>query len=81
MQPLQIAKPSMCLEMLGIVIDNKLMELRISDERLHDIKREVNLWVCKKSCTKRQLLSLIGKLEFICKVVRHGRTFLRRLIE
>ena len=34
----------------------------------------------RKKCTKRQLLSLIGKLSFACKVVPAGRIFLRRLL-
>ena len=38
-------------------------------------------WLNKKSCTKQQLLSLIGKLSFVAKVVRPGRIFLRRLID
>ena len=50
-------------------------------DRLADITAELETWSTKRFCTKRHLLSLIGKLEFLCKVVRHGRTFLRRLIE
>ena len=34
---------------------------------------------CK--CTKQQLLSLIGKLSFACKVVPAGRIFLCRMID
>jgi len=34
-----------------------------------------------KKCTKRELLSLIGKLSFACKVVPAGRIFLRWLID
>ena len=34
----------------------------------------------RKSCTKRELLSLIGQLQHACKVVRYGRAFLRRMI-
>ena len=34
-----------------------------------------------EKCIKRQLLSLIGKLFFACKVVPAGRIFLRRLID
>jgi hypothetical protein len=80
-QPKKLVKPSTCVEMLGIVIDTKLMQLRISKERLSCIKEEIVSWSTKKWCTKRQLLSIIGKLEFISKVVRHGRSFVRRLIE
>lgn len=80
-QPKKVIRPSKCVEMLGIIIDSSSMELRISDERLCIIKEEITSWSHKKSCTKRQLLSLIGKLEFVSKVVRNGRSFLRRLIE
>ena len=38
-------------------------------------------WHSRRKCTKKELLSLIGKLSFICKVVRPGRIFLRRLID
>ena len=37
-------------------------------------------WAQRKACRKRELLSLIGKLSHACKVVRVGRTFLRRMI-
>ena len=37
-------------------------------------------WRSKKSCTKRELLSLIGLLQHACRVVRSGRSFLRRMI-
>ena len=35
----------------------------------------------RRTFTKRELLSLIGKLAFACKVVPPGRLFLRRLID
>jgi hypothetical protein len=43
--------------------------------RLNDLTRQ---W---RSCTKRELLSLIGHLSHACRVVRAGRTFLRRMID
>ena len=38
-------------------------------------------WQHKRKCTKRELLSLMGKLSHACKVITPGRIFLRRLIE
>ena len=35
----------------------------------------------RNKCTKHQLLSLVGKLSFACKVVPAGRIFLRHLID
>ena len=40
----------------------------------------IKAWQGKKSCTKRDLLSLIGHLQHACKVVRYGRSFLRCMI-
>ena len=73
--------PTTCLELLGIIIDSELMQVRISKERLKDCVDELNEWQNRKICTKRQLLSLIGRLMFVSRVVRSGRTFVRRLIE
>ena len=38
-------------------------------------------WRERKASRKRDVLSLIGSLSHACKVVRPGRTFLRRLID
>jgi hypothetical protein len=80
-QPTKTVTPSTCVEVLGIVIDTKLLQLRISGERLSQILIELNSWKNKTSSTKRKLLSIIGKLVFISAVVRCGKTFTRRLIE
>ena len=48
---------------------------------MNEIITELKTWQNCKVCTKRELLSIIGKLSFAARVVRSGRTFLRRLIE
>ena len=45
------------------------------------MKGELAKWRLRKSCTKKELLSLIGQLNHAAKVIRPGRTFLRRLID
>jgi len=57
------------------------MEASITQERRDALLSELNqlYWHCR--CTKRELLSLIGKLSFTCKVIPLGRIFLRRLID
>ena len=77
----KLVGPSTIIEYLGFVIDTNNMQIRISKERLNNIYGELCQWQSRKTCSKRQLLSLIGKLIFISKVVRSGRTFVRRLIE
>ncbi len=69
------------IEFLGIQIDTVQGTLSITQERLSEIVDLLLSWQNKCVCTKRELLSLIGKLAFASRVVRAGRTFLRRLID
>ena len=79
--PSKVVEPTPVLEFLGIVIDSLSMMLCISETRLRDILSQLEKWSGRRKCTKRQLLSIIGKLTFVSKVVRSGRTFVRRMIE
>ncbi len=72
--------PDQIIEFLGIILDGILRQMRISQERLEEILDDLNSFVHRTSCTKRQLLSIIGKLMFCSKVIRNGAMFVRRLI-
>ena len=76
----KIEGPATVLPFLGILLDTTAMELRLPDDKLARLKTTITEWKRKKSCTKRELLSLIGQLQHACKVVRYGRSFLRRMI-
>ncbi len=80
LQPEKCTNPSQVIEFLGIQINTVEQTLSITNERLQEITLLLDQWIGKKRCTKRELLSLIGKLSFVSRVVRAGRTFLRRLI-
>jgi len=73
--------PATCLTFLGIEIDTVALELRLPSDKLYKLRCQLKEWRGRKVCTKRELLSLIGTLSHACKVVRAGRTFLRRLID
>ena len=51
----------------------------MSDQRMEDVLAELYSWSAKYFGTKGELLSLLGKLVFMCRVIRPGRIFLRRL--
>ena len=76
----KIEGPSIQRTFLGIVIDTDSMTAGISPERKEDLLSLMQFLTKKNKCTKHQLLSLVGKLSFACKVVPAGRIFLRRLI-
>ncbi len=81
LQPEKCTNACQEIEFLGIQINTLNSTLSISNERMADIVSELKTWKGRTSCTKRQLLSLVGKLSFSARVIRSGRTFLRRLID
>ena len=57
------------------------MEIRLPDSKLRELQHLINEWQDRKSSTKKELESLVGKLAFATRVVRPGKTFLRRMFE
>lgn len=81
--PLAVDKtvgPAQCLTFLGIEIDSTSLSIRLPSDKFQELSALLRVWVGRKKCTKRELLSLIGSLSFACKCVKPGRMFLRRLI-
>ena len=68
------------LVFLGILIDTTRMETALPDQKLVELLSELQLWFSCKKWWKRELLSLIGKLNFACRIIPAGRIFLRRPI-
>ena len=73
--------PATCLTYLGIEIDTMAGQLRLPHEKLQRLQDQLEEWGDKKVCTRRELESLIGTLNHACKVVRSGRSFLRRMLD
>ena len=73
--------PATSITFLGIVIDTVAEELRLPTEKLVRLRTQLMEWGDKKACTRRELESLIGHFNHACKVVRPGRSFLRRMID
>ena len=80
-KPSKIEGPTTCLTFQGVLIDTSTMTASITDERKQDLLSSLRSLLHHSKCTKRQLLSLIGKLSFACKVIPAGRIFLRRLMD
>lgn len=77
----KVEGPTPLITFLGILIDTVKMELRLPSDKLEALLLLLQQWQHKKKVTKRELLSLIGKLSFAAKVIPAGRIFLRRLID
>ena len=76
----KVAGPSTTMTFLGLEIDTVSQQLFLPPEKLSDLQSELKHWANRKKATKRDLLSISGKLSFAAKAVPAGRLFLRRLI-
>ena len=72
--------PSQELEFVGIVLDSIGMEARLPDDKVNRAREILNSFTQRRSVRLFELQSLIGTLQFACKDVLPGRTFLQRMI-
>ena len=72
--------PTQRLTFLGIEIDTVFRQLCLPESKLCELRELLSDTLLKGSITKRDLQSLVGKLNFAARVVFGGRTFLRRII-
>ena len=79
--PNKIEGPNTRLVGLGILIDTNYMDTSLPDDKLHELISELQSWSARNKCLKKELLSLIGKLNFACRIIPVSRIFLRRLID
>ena len=82
--PLAVTKmvgPSTLVTYLGIQIDSASLTISLPENKLIKLVNLLAAWDAKLTCTKWDLLSLVGSLSFACKVVKPGCTFLRCLID
>ena len=74
-------RPTTRLVFLGILFDTQRGELSLPAEKLQRLEALLRDWGDRKSCSRKELESLIGHLSYACKVVRSGRSFLRRMLD
>ena len=69
------------LEYLGITLDTLQLKALLPKEKLTRINSLLTTFLNRKKCTKRELLSLLGHLNFACRVIPAGRSFISRLLD
>lgn len=72
--------PTTRIEFLGIILDSERMEACLPNDKVTRLKTELERWSNKSSATLQEIQSLIGSLNFACKVIPPGRPFLQRII-
>ena len=77
----KIVPPTTRLEFLGITFDTETMTMEISQDKLEEAKKELDGWLYRTQASRRDLESLIGKLQFHARCVKAGRVFIGRLLQ
>ena len=77
----KLVPPSTKVVCLGVLIDTENATISIPEDKLAQIQVTVSQWLCKRTCTKRQLQSILGLLLYVHKCVRPARVFLNRMLE
>ena len=72
--------PSTVLTCLGVEVNTVDLTLSVTPDRLHEIETLLLQWISRRSATKSELQSLVGKLSFVSKCVRQSRLFLSRIL-
>ena len=73
--------PVQVITYLGLEIDSTELQVRVPKEKLRVLLSMLDDFASKSKLTLRQLQSLTGSLNFVCKAIAPGRAFLRRLID
>lgn len=73
--------PATALEFLGIKLDSVAMVASLPLDKLFRIRDVARAVVSSRTLTKRQMLSLLGHLNFAMRIVPQGRSFISRLLE
>ncbi len=73
--------PSTNMTFIGVRFDTDHLSLEVTPERLEALRCEVDRWLSLKRARKKELQSLIGKLQFAAKCVRAGRLFISRMLD
>ena len=73
--------PTVCLEYLGVVLDSSKMEARLPLDKISRIIGFIETLLNASSCSKRQLLQLLGHFNFASRVILPGRSFVSYLID
>jgi hypothetical protein len=63
------APPAQLMQTLGLEVDTCSMQLRLAPSRVAQLQQLVQQFSSVRNCTKRQLDSLVGKLQWASDVV------------
>ena len=74
-------QPTTCAPIHSIDLDAVKMEARLPQDKLSELKLLLQSNIYRRKIKFKDLQSLLGHLNFACRVIKPGRCFLRRLYD
>jgi len=74
-------EPATRMEFLGVTFDTVSQTLEVTPSRLQEIKELLLVWDSKRSASRKEIQSLVGKLQFTARCVPAGRLFISRMLD
>ncbi|CAC5401652.1 unnamed protein product [Mytilus coruscus] len=73
-------EPCLRMSFLGVWFDTEKMTLEVTPDRLIEISELVVMWLNKEKARKKEVQSLLGKLNFVSSCVKPGRIFISEVL-
>jgi hypothetical protein len=70
------APPAQVMQTLGVEIDTNSMQLRLTQQRVQQLRQLASEFSSRKRCSKRELDQLVGKLQWASDVIYGGSLLL-----
>ena len=77
----KLSGPSQRVKFLGIIFDSIAMQDFVPEDKISALEDQLTFLISHRKASKRDLQRVAGLLNFLAKVVKGGRTFLRRVLD
>jgi hypothetical protein len=77
----KLQSPTTRIEFLGLIIDSDTMQIQLPINKLTLYRTELSTWCNKRTASRTEVQSLVGKLVHASKAVHQGRAFYQHLLE
>ena len=73
--------PTTEIVFLGLTIDSNSLTIKVPEDKRQAVKNELEKLLERRNVKVRKILSITGKLNFLCKAIPAGRPFMRGMFD